>query len=236
MLAYSYMYPYYPYTPVLWPMAAVQPVQKRMLAMLPSDTLQNTLPLCLPYLKLVDIVRLTACSKIIAQICREQLTAGNTHLAHQLLQTAVTEAAAVDLAPTGCGSRQRKKDAQQQLEQFKRAVPWLLDCLGTKPLFTGQIQDSMIEFQTTDLLVMQGSPIMELATAVRLVQSGLRVKYSQLVRGARAGVSNIEVWARAMKQCEVSTDVPEFAREAALCTWEWCRVKVSNTESVACAS
>lgn len=195
--------------------------------MLAGDSpLGSTLHMCLPHLRLIDVVRFGTCSQSMARACHQQLVLGNSMLAHQLLQAAVDEAAAphFDTSPSAWW---KKEVAKRRAAQFKRAVAWLLDSMNSKPLFRQQMQNSATETATVALLVHKGTLVIPPDLAKRLVESGLRVGYNQLVEAARAGVPGIEVWSRAQQQCGVETDVPEYAKYAALGSWEWLEVRVS---------
>lgn len=192
-----------------------------------SDTLQSVLQLCLPYLELFQMVRLSSCSLQTASFCRSQLGIGNNMLAHALLHAAVTDAAELELAATGKGSRQKKQNAERQLKQFRRAVAWLVDAVGSKSLFSSVGTDDAAQTALIHLLIQRGTPVIHLELAERLVQSGLRVSYSELVLAARAGVSGIGVWPNTMQRSGVDTDIPAWAKYAALGTWEWSGTFVS---------
>lgn len=182
-----------------------------------ASDLHNLLTLCFSYFHLTDVVRLSA-SKLLAQLCKEQLTADHNHLAHQLLQQALgTHAAAFGTFTPAARVKTYQHYRQVQLVS---AMTWLLGQLGSSPLFSQQQNSStaVTEATTVNTLLQYSSPFMTIRLAKRLVRSGMRVSYAQLVSAARAGVAGIEIWGQAYQQLRMESDVPEYARPFTTCS------------------
>jgi hypothetical protein len=56
-------------------------------------------------------------------------------------------------------------------------------------------------------------PRVPLQHAVKLVEAGMRVSYSQLLSAADSMVAGVEVWALAQQQLGIETDIPQIATD-----------------------
>ena len=143
----------------------------------------------LPQMPLLDIVRLSACSKTVHTFVVKRIAA-DCSLAGRLLHEAVLDAAAAAAAD---------RLLLQHTTAYARseAILWLLK--------VADIPRALACADSSKFVLIPNVPI---STCQYMVDAGMRISKEQLVSAACTGVEGVQNWVLAHRYCHVSTGLP----------------------------
>jgi hypothetical protein len=154
-----------------------------------SRSLLSVLACCTRQLGLQGLACSAACSTELRDACRTNARLDAVCLLHKELET-LLESASAHHTPHGTGLH---------------AVSLLLKTLK----HTDTPAAAIAAADAADTLVT--IPRVPLQHALKLVEAGMRISYSQLLSAANSMVAGVEVWALAQQQLGIETDIPPVA-------------------------
>jgi hypothetical protein len=159
------------------------------------DTLISVFPYVSNHLGLQGLACLAASSQQLNSLCLAVAQQDASYLLLQALDAAQQPEA-------GNSPSAARKEQQQQLE----AAAWLLQAAPALPK-SADVAERLVRLPSTSF-----------KQAMKLVATGIRISYAQIVAAANSMVAGVEVWVQAQQQLGIHTDIPAAA--AAMCCGE----------------
>ena len=157
----------------------------------------------------LDVVRLGATCKPLAQLCHKELNAAEA-AADELLwlasQTTQLSSFEDDLV---CLQLQRSNAAEEYAREDL--------CLHLSRSLAQQLQSAVHNIGPLVLAVLISTPNVPKKSAMALVAAGVPVTYTQLLGAAYSNVQGFEVWVMACERLGLSSGLPALAKRFCVC-------------------